>query len=323
MHVNSNISSTGQVEKYIGTAYDKMAALYDQLDALVLLAEALDNGDLDDLLLLVPEIERVLAAIDGFNDIYYGPLVEEPSVKPSGAPSTQGDIYFNTTIDSMYVYTHVGWERQGVVEQTVVSTWDYEVTGAGDEYVIELPNYMAYVIETNNIQIWNDNQVKYTVIDFIEEDALHVRFNSQLTIGDKLFFRVGQVVSNSPRIEEPIFQETMPSLSIYHQGQIWFDTSKARVFMLYNDGDDGAGLGESKQWVSIAGEEDVIIDNTPIVPNIPQPEQIRQTFIQVDQPDPTAYSEGAQWLKSDTMELFFLFDDEDPVGELHWVKVST
>jgi len=323
MQVNSNISYTGLVEKYVGTAYDKMAALYDRLDELVLLAEALVNGELDELLALTPEIEKVLEAIHGFNNIYYGPLFEEPLTKPDGTPSMQGDMYFNTTNSSMHVYTHMGWERQGVVEQTVVNTWDYVVTGAGDEYVVTLPTYMAYVIDTNSIQVWNDKQVKYTIIDFIEEDALHVRFNSQLTIGDKLFFRVGQVVSNSPRIEEPIFQETMPSLSVYHQGQMWFDTSKARVFMLYDDGDNGGGLGESKQWVSIAGEEDVIIDNTPIIPTGPAPEQIRETFIQVDQPDPTLYSEGAQWLKSDTMELFFLFDDEDPVGELHWVKVST
>ena len=42
--VNSNQSYSGLVQKYIGTAYDKMALLADNLDALILIADDIRDG---------------------------------------------------------------------------------------------------------------------------------------------------------------------------------------------------------------------------------------------------------------------------------------
>ncbi len=46
MHVNSGISYTGLVEKYIGTAYDKMTVLYDNLEALLHLGSVTTSDNL-------------------------------------------------------------------------------------------------------------------------------------------------------------------------------------------------------------------------------------------------------------------------------------
>ena len=454
---NSNISYTGLVEKYVGTAYDKMAIISDNIDALLHISTAITDGTFDDILEIADDIVDVVQDIEGFNGLYWGGIdtsdpdvILDPTAPPdephplydkNGDTANQGDLYFNTDRDQMYVYSHADdssgvWVGTGVVDRTLErwvitegqaadqangqpvqiglanpytvqsnnlfvfkdgvlmsSTWTEPVTGdyietspniitfqgpngtngltglqegeeltfgvntevstshhivevelfdlpaQGSNKVFSLPPGEYYVPGQNNLDVYVGTQRVLQIPDLLDDDWIVTEQNEYTEINthqiqfhtaptdQPVLIKRGRVISNTPLAHATIFQDAMPDLEGYIQGQQWWDTGKGRMFVLYVDQD-------SRQWVSIAGEETVIIDDTPLIPVVPDPIQIRETFMQPDAPDPTLYSKGAQWLKTDTMELFMLYDDawvgdggdtsgETPGSDPHWVKVST
>jgi hypothetical protein len=50
-----------------------------------------------------------LAAFDSFDDRYLGAKASDPSVDNDGDPLTAGDLYFNTTVSAMKLYTGAAW----------------------------------------------------------------------------------------------------------------------------------------------------------------------------------------------------------------------
>ncbi|RKZ67287.1 MAG: hypothetical protein DRQ44_05825, partial [Gammaproteobacteria bacterium] len=135
MQTNSNISYTGLVEKYVGTAYDKMALISDNMDELLKLTDELEEGNLDDLLESMPDVLEAITKIDEFNDMYYGPLLEEPATKPSGAATLAGDIYLNTTENVLYVYYSDAWVKTGVAEGTSLEVWEYTTINPSEQII--------------------------------------------------------------------------------------------------------------------------------------------------------------------------------------------
>lgn len=50
-----------------------------------------------------------VADITNFADVYQGPKATAPSLRNNGNPLQLGDLYFNTALDEMNVYTSTGW----------------------------------------------------------------------------------------------------------------------------------------------------------------------------------------------------------------------
>jgi len=410
VNINSNQSYTGLVQKYIGSAYDKMALISDNLEALLKLAQDIEDGTLDELLALIPTIEESIERVDEFFNLYYGSLPTEPTTKPNGEPTEPGDLYFNTTDELLYVYSNDGWEGTGVVDRLLeqfIITQDqadlnasapirfslrnkYKVdsnnlfvfvnrehhfstsvvaasNGTASTYTeidvetiefptgtfvegdilllgvntetstvthmvdvdrfvyttltpnerdIVLPAELSYKPGENNIKIWEARVIQITEQDYDEVTPLLVRMVNPMTQGTEVLVEVGNVISNVASVPRVLFQDPMPELSLYVDGQFWFDVGKARMFVKYTD-------VNSSQWVSIAGEDNFLLDGgDPITPETPDPVQVRETLFQEAQPDPSLYSEGALWFKTSSGELFILYDDPT-IAEQHWVKVST
>ena len=70
------------------------------------------------------------AAVDDFDDRYYGGASSNPSTKPSGGNRTDGDLYFNTSTNKMKVFN--GNHSSG--------TWD-DVATPGDFYINTIASY--------------------------------------------------------------------------------------------------------------------------------------------------------------------------------------
>ena len=83
----SAISVTGLVDKYIGTAYDHVV----QVGA------------------ALPLIDSVADDLHYFVRTYYGPRSSFPSTRPNGEPMKEGDLFYNTNDNAMYVLAETEW----------------------------------------------------------------------------------------------------------------------------------------------------------------------------------------------------------------------
>jgi hypothetical protein len=82
--VNDERNTTALVEKYIGTAYDQMSALYAQLDELTTLYDELAS--------------------------WQGLSATPPTLRKDGVSALEeGDRYYNTTTNALYIYVSSAW----------------------------------------------------------------------------------------------------------------------------------------------------------------------------------------------------------------------
>ena len=58
--------------------------------------------------------EQAAASVDNFDDTYLGPKSADPSVDNDGDPLNAGDLYFNTTTNTMRVYSGTAWQDAAV-----------------------------------------------------------------------------------------------------------------------------------------------------------------------------------------------------------------
>ena len=61
-----------------------------------------------------------VADIENFADVYQGAKPSDPATRNDGSPLQAGDLYFNTTLDLMYVYTGTVWESISLSPSIVV-----------------------------------------------------------------------------------------------------------------------------------------------------------------------------------------------------------
>ena len=83
----SAISVTGLVDKYIGTAYDHVVEVGAAL----------------------PLIDSVADDLHYFVRTYYGPRSSFPATRPNGEPMKEGDLFYNTNDNAMYVLAETEW----------------------------------------------------------------------------------------------------------------------------------------------------------------------------------------------------------------------
>lgn len=107
--------------------------------------------------------------ISNFADIYYGPSASAPSTRSDGSALQVGDLYFDTTTNSMKVYGSSGWADAGsTVNGTAdrftysVSTSTTTITGADDN-----ANTLAYDagyidVYLNGVKMVNGSDVTVT-----------------------------------------------------------------------------------------------------------------------------------------------------------------
>ena len=75
------------------------------------------------------------AAIDDFDERYYGPLSSNPSTRPGGGSRVDGDMYFNTSDDKMKVWNNsdTSWDDVATSASSFISTLT-PISGSGNPF---------------------------------------------------------------------------------------------------------------------------------------------------------------------------------------------
>lgn len=117
--VNDTRNTTALVERYIGTAYDKMAALYDNLSELM-------------------ELHGYF--LDSENQ-WLGVFTTAPTARNDGTPLQDGDKYFNSTVKTTYLYFNGNWTNESLNTITAETiTIDAGTHHVGNDTVVTLAN---------------------------------------------------------------------------------------------------------------------------------------------------------------------------------------
>ena len=129
---DSAISVTGLVDKYIGTAYDHVVEVGAAL----------------------PLIDSVADDLHYFVRTYYGPRSAFPSTRPNGEPMKEGDLFYNTNDNAMYVLAETEW-----TVFTSTRTQTEVITITLDHYVgadTVLPLTLRYMPNQNAVLVFRD-----------------------------------------------------------------------------------------------------------------------------------------------------------------------
>lgn len=171
------LTSNMLVEKFVGTAYDKMAELHANLPALL----------------------ELYASLNEFNATYQGALDEAPTTRPDGEPLEEGDTYFDNIDQTTYYFSQGEWVSSNNISTSVqvhtVSIADID----GLDTVITFPNsfstvsggLMVFVGPAYQYDIANDPTGAYEIVD-----STTIRFpNVQLQVDEQVIIVSGIPVS--------------------------------------------------------------------------------------------------------------------------------
>lgn len=123
---------TQAIQKYLGSSYDVVKKVYDNLTLLLGLQNLADNADkvvdvadnLEDVTSVADNltdvsavadnivvVTEVNAKVDDFNTKYLGSYASAPTVDGNGDPLVEGATYWDTTLNAMFVYTGSQWVK--------------------------------------------------------------------------------------------------------------------------------------------------------------------------------------------------------------------
>jgi len=132
---SSNVAVTGTIEKYIGSAYDTVKYVADNM----------------------PELLELGIDVGQFNDVYYGPLAVEPTLRNDGTAMQAGDMYFNTNTDVLYYFDGTIWTVNAAVPSTTEVSGLVELATqaeglTNDAVRAVTPDVLNYVTSGANLQ---------------------------------------------------------------------------------------------------------------------------------------------------------------------------
>jgi hypothetical protein len=165
---DSCTSYSGLVEKYIGTAYDVVYAVY----------------------LALGEIDAIYELLLEFGAMYYGSLPDEPAKRPDGSPSEEGDMYFNSTVNILYIYSDGLWIvpiANASFNEVVVITNSHIV---GNDTIVTLEG--TYVINSNAIQVFVNGSFQYS--KNTKSDGAYTETDGNTLVFDDVHLIAGDVV---------------------------------------------------------------------------------------------------------------------------------
>ena len=349
---NSDQNYTGLVQKYVGTAYDKVASVADHITDVTLVAGSIDDGTFQYVVDNMDSIIRVVADINEFNNLYYGVLPVEPTTDPSGEPITDGDLYYNITEEQLYVYGNGKWLPVGAIETTteyIKVTTDMLPGGVGTIGLIPLTK--PYSPAQNNLLVHvrtvADGVTKYhwsTTTDgltgtYVETDGTTLTFNAgELAEDDELVVIVGVEVAT---VQHMIDVDTgIHNVAGPNEQLIKLPASVDEpAGMTYVPGDHNLEVylksDQHSRELQIVGIDYLEIDPNYIQFINPLPDysevyfrkgqiistlpQIPRTLMMDKKPTEVLYQEGQFWYNTDTGRLSILYKDIDT---LQWVDVS-
>ena len=344
MHINSNISNTGQVEKYIGSAYDKMAELHANLADLLVIAESIKDGSFDEVASIADEIQGLIDKIDLFNSTYYGALDYIPVVDPLGNQITDGDIYFDINKKLMYVFVDGFWIPLGAANNTVTRVQLADSHFNGDSILVPVGiardgNPYMYLPGQNNMTVHLNGLLlvgthtsplagSYTETSETEITINNLRLSQLAEIGDEVVFHIGTEAATVTHIgaigryvyttiQEGETVITLPTGVSYIRG-----ANNINVHVKLNKG-DAYDRGLQLETVDYNEVSPIAIQFTRSLPALTEvtitighivanDDAHFEIIMTIGKPNEMDYDEGQLWFRTDTGRMYILYFDDVP-----------
>jgi hypothetical protein len=176
--INSNAATVGLIEKYIGSAYDTVKNVSDNLDSLLQLSD--DIGD--------------------FVSVYQGVHDTPPTTRENGDPLEEGDYYFDGNSNIMLVFSDNIWSPVGTpannVEVIIIDS--SHIIGSATIVKLNTP----YIPDGSNVSVYVGGVFQFSTSthpngSYEETDGLTITFPTDaLLIGEEVAVFIGSVVSN-------------------------------------------------------------------------------------------------------------------------------
>ena len=166
---NGMQATTVPVEKFIGTAFDTVKNVGDNLDVITQAAQLIGT---------------------------FFPSATVPTTRQDGSPLQEGDRYFNTTNDITYVWNGTIWISVGINQTTVevyVATEGQTSFTLNTPYTVNGNNLLTIVNATFQIS----KSMDATNGAYTESSATTVTFDTGLSAGDLVVFIIGTPITDS------------------------------------------------------------------------------------------------------------------------------
>ena len=151
-HKNSFVSYTGLIEKYVGTAFDVVLSVHNNIDNIEKVVVVIDDGSLANVADNIEEIANVSEKLDAFTEIYLGAFTTEPLTDNEGAPIKTGALYYNIEFTQLYIYDGSNWSPAGSVDNSVDVVRITTAMHAGSSTVVNAPT--PYNVGSNAIAVY-------------------------------------------------------------------------------------------------------------------------------------------------------------------------
>lgn len=123
------VNTTKLIEKFIGTEFDAMMAIYTNLTALLELKDS----------------------VDSFGNRFQGMLDSEPVMRPDGTPLENGDSYFNKGTQSTYYFLDGKWVSGNTFVSTVQVHTVTEDDWVGLDTVVNFDTAISEIVGGNMV----------------------------------------------------------------------------------------------------------------------------------------------------------------------------
>ena len=195
-----NCSDAQLLDRYINSSYDKVANVSDNMPSVVTVSNNIDdvNTTAD------AANSGLLDNLQEFNNIYYGGFVSEAALellysgnRPDGNPRQNGDLYYNTTADAMFVWSVSTWTTL-----TSYSTTREIQTITSPTNTIYFSD-IAYTVGAENLTVYLNGVLQVhspadapNTRDYEEINGSTIQFNELLEVGDELTAFTGNILGN-------------------------------------------------------------------------------------------------------------------------------
>jgi hypothetical protein len=195
-----NCSDAQLLDRYINSSYDKVANVSDNMPSVVTVSNNIDdvNTTAD------AANSGLLDNLQEFNNIYYGGFVSEAALellysgnRPDGNPRQNGDLYYNTTADAMFVWSVSTWTTL-----TSYSTTREIQTITSPTNTIYFSD-IAYTVGAENLTVYLNGVLQVhspadapNTRDYEEINGSTIQFNELLEIGDEITAFSGNILGN-------------------------------------------------------------------------------------------------------------------------------
>lgn len=128
--VTTVAGDSADIATVAGIAGDVTTVAGISADVTTVAADAVDIGAVAAIAADVSTVATNVADVTNFSDVYYGASSSDPALRSDGSALVEGDLYFNTTVNTMKIWGGSSWANSFSDTSTVVGKTSS--TGSGE-----------------------------------------------------------------------------------------------------------------------------------------------------------------------------------------------